>query len=108
MSRARKQLIAFLAAGLLVACVLAGLVSGFADSDPDGLNKVAIDQGFADTEKPHDLADSPLAGYAVKGVDNERLSTGLAGLAGVGITFVVGLGIFATVRLVRRNPEAPA
>ena len=32
---------------LLVALVLAGVVSRFADSDPDGLTKVSEDHGFA-------------------------------------------------------------
>lgn len=96
----------FLAAGLLVALVLAGLVSGYADSDPDGLNKVAIDKGFADTETPHALADSPLAGYGIQGVDNDRASVGLAGVLGVGITFAFGLGLFALVK--RRRPQDAA
>lgn len=95
----------FLAAGLLVALVLAGLVSGFADHNPDGLNRVAIDKGFADTQKAHPLADSPLAGYDVRGVDNQRASVGLAGVIGVGTTFVFGLGLFALVK--RRRPQDP-
>ena len=37
----------------------------------------------ARSEKAHDLDDSPLADYGTKGVDNERLSGGLAGVAGV-------------------------
>lgn len=88
----------FLLAGLLVALVLAGLVSGFASSDPDGLEKVAEDQGFAQTAEEHALAEGPLADYTVRGVDDERLSTGLAGVLGVGITFAFGLGLFALVR----------
>ena len=35
---------------LLVALVLAGVVSRFASGDPDGLTKVSEDHGFADTE----------------------------------------------------------
>jgi cobalt/nickel transport system permease protein len=99
---------AFLLVGLLVALVLAGLASGFASSSPDGLNRVAIDKGFADTEIEHDLADSPVAGYAVENVENERLSTGLAGVLGVGTTFAFGLGLFALVRRGRRaGDDAP-
>ena len=88
----------FLAAGLLVAVGLALVISGFASSSPDGLEKVAEDKGFLDTAKDHLFADSPLADYAVKGVGNERLSTGLSGLIGVLITFGVGWGLFALVR----------
>jgi len=96
----------FLAAGLLVAVGLALVVSGFASSSPDGLEKVARDKGFLDTAKDHLFADSPLADYAVKGVGNERLSTGLSGLIGVLITFGVGWGLFALVRG-RRSGSGP-
>lgn len=88
----------FLLAGLLTALLLAGVVSGFASSDPDGLEKVAEDKGFLDTAEDSALADGPLADYAVSGVDNERLSTGLAGVIGVTITFAFGLGLFALVK----------
>ena len=96
----------FLAAGLLVAVGLALVVSGFASSSPDGLEKVAEEKGFLDTAKDHLFADSPLADYAVKGVGNERLSTGLSGLIGVLITFGVGWGLFALVRG-RRSGSGP-
>jgi hypothetical protein len=95
----------FLLAGLLVALVLAGVVSGFASSNPDGLEKVAEDKGFAETAKDHTLSDSPVADYGVAGVDNERISTGLAGVIGVGITFAFGLGLFTLVR--RRGNAQP-
>jgi cobalt/nickel transport protein len=91
----------FLIAGLLVAVGLALVVSGFASSSPDGLEKVAGDKGFLENAKDHLFADSPLADYAVKGVDNERLSTGLAGLIGVLLTFGIGLALFALVRSMR-------
>ena len=39
---------------LLLALVLAGVVSRFASGDPDGLTKVSEDHGFAHTGKAHD------------------------------------------------------
>lgn len=87
--------------GLLVALVLAGGVSYYASSSPDGLNKVAADKGLDKGQKDHALNDSPLSGYGTKGVDNERLSGGLAGLAGVALTFIIGGGLVLAVR--RRN-----
>ena len=95
----------FLVVGLLVALLLAGVVSGFASSSPDGLEKVAEEQGFADTARDSALAGSPVADYAVSGVEDERLSTGLAGVAGVVVTFAFGLGLFALVRR-RGTPDA--
>ena len=91
----------FVAGGLLVAIGLALLVSGFASGSPDGLNKVAEDHGFAANAKEHLFENGPLAGYAVKGVNGDRLSTGISGLIGVLVTFGVGLALFALLRAVR-------
>lgn len=88
----------FLAIGLLVALLLAGVVSGFASSSPDGLEKVAEDKGFIDTAQDHGLADSPVADYGVAGVENARLSGGLAGVIGVLGTLAVGGGLFVVLR----------
>lgn len=103
-----RRLGVFILAGLLVALALAFFVSPEASSSPDGLEKVAIDQGFAETAEDHDLADGPLADYGVEGVDSERLGTGLAGIVGVLVTFVVMGGLLLLVRLVarRRGPGA--
>jgi hypothetical protein len=90
--------------GMLVALLLAGIVSYYASGSPDGLNRVAIDQGFDKGEKDHALDDSPVAGYALHGVDDERLSGGLAGVAGVGLTFLLGGGLALAVR--RRSAGA--
>ena len=63
---------AFLAAGLVVVLALAFLVSPQASSQPDGLNRVAIDEGFDDTEEVHALDGLPTAGYSVRGVATTR------------------------------------
>ena len=91
----------FLLGGLLVAIGLALLVSGFASSAPDGLNKVAEDHGFATNARQHLFENGPLAGYAVKGVNGDRLSTGISGLIGVLVTFGIGLALFALLRAMR-------
>jgi hypothetical protein len=88
----------FLLVGLVVALFLAGVVSYYASSSPDGLNRVAIDKGIDKHEKDSSTKDSPLAGYSTKGVDNSRLSGGLAGVAGVGITLLIAGGLVYVVR----------
>jgi cobalt/nickel transport protein len=95
----------FLLGGLLVAAGLALFVSGFASGSPDGLEKVAGDKGFLQTARDHPFADGPLADYAVKGIDNERLSTGVSGLIGVLVTFGIGLTLFALVRALRTRRD---
>jgi hypothetical protein len=110
MTTTKTRFAAFVAAGLGVALLLAFFVSPEASSKPDGLNKVAIDEGFADDEKAHGLEDGPLAGYGVEGVDDARLSTGLSGVIGVGATFALAGGAVLALRLVQRRrapvPEA--
>lgn len=107
-TRSRVRSRAFIAGGLLVAVALAVFVSPRASSQPDGLNKVAIDQGFADTEEEHGLGDVPTAGYAVEGVDDDGLSTGLAGLIGVAVTFGVCGGLVLVLRRAQSRGGDPA
>jgi hypothetical protein len=95
----------FLLGGLLVAVGLGLFASGLASGAPDGLNKVAEDKGFAAEARQHLFENGPLAGYAVKGVENERLSTGLSGLIGVLVTFGVGWALFALVRALRSRGQ---
>ncbi|WP_199747633.1 PDGLE domain-containing protein [Actinomadura sp. WAC 06369] len=95
----------FFAGFLIVSLVLAGIVSHYASSSPDGLEKVAADKGIAAQEEEHALAGSPLGDYGVEGVDDGRLSGGLAGLIGVGLTLAAGGGLFWAIR--RRGGGEP-
>jgi hypothetical protein len=106
--RPRLRFGAFVVAGLVVAAALAFFVSPRASSEPDGLNRVAVDEGFADEETNHALDDSPTAGYETRGVDDDRLSTGVAGLIGVGVTFALAGGLLLVVRRAggRRRQQA--
>jgi hypothetical protein len=96
----RARLGAFVAAGLVVAAAVAFFVSPWASSRPDGLIKVAHDQRIDTAVRHHALRGSPTAGYRVRGIDDGRLSKGVAGLLGVGVTFAVAGG---TVLLLRRR-----
>jgi len=101
-----KRLWWFLGIGVVVALAVAGVLSGFASGDPDGLERVSIDEGFDETAADSAVADSPLADYAVEGVGNERLSTGLAGIIGVAITLAVAGALFYGIRLYGRARRA--
>ncbi|MEU8564444.1 energy-coupling factor ABC transporter permease [Streptomyces cyaneofuscatus] len=90
--------------GLVSAFLLAGFVSFYASASPDGLERVAADQGIDEKVEEHGAADSPLADYGVGDIANARLSGGLAGVIGVSATVVVGTGVFWVVR--RRKEES--
>ena len=89
--------------GLVVSLVLAGGVSFYASSQPDGLEKVAGDIGFLDSAKESAVEDGPLAGYGVAGVDNERISGGIAGVIGVASTAAVSFGLFYALRRFKKD-----
>jgi cobalt/nickel transport system permease protein len=95
------------AIGLVTSLVLAGFVSFYASADPDGLEKVAADKGIDKKAEEHAGADSPLADYGVKDVEDARLSGGLAGVIGVGVTVVAGSTVFWAVRRRRTNDASP-
>ena len=86
----RKVSTAWVVLGIaVVALLLAGVVSRFASSDPDGLTKVSEDQGFAHTEKTR---DSLIGDYG-----------SLTGVVGVLVVLGVAGGVAYAVR--RRHPH---
>lgn len=97
---------ALVLAGLLVALILAGFVSHYASSHPDGLEFVATEKGFINTADDHrSSAESPMADYATKGVDNEWLSGAIAGITGTVLVLVIAGGVALLVRRRRADPR---
>ncbi|MFD5451125.1 energy-coupling factor ABC transporter permease [Streptomyces sp. NPDC003470] len=94
--------------GLVASLVLAGFVSFYASANPDGLEKVAADKGIDKKAEEHASADSPLADYGVKDIANTRVSGGLAGVIGVGVTVVAGSAVFWAVRRRRADDNSPS
>lgn len=86
---------------LAVSLAVAGGLSYFASSRPDGLERVAENHGFA--EKAQAPAHPVLPGYTVPGVKG-FLSNSLAGIIGVLATF--GLTLLAT-HFARRKKMKP-
>jgi PDGLE domain len=84
---------------LAVAIAIGTAVSPFASSSPDGLEKVAEEQGFLDRGRTAPVQErAPAAGYAFPGVGNARLATALAGFAGTLAVFLLSAGVVAVVR----------
>ncbi|MEU0476971.1 energy-coupling factor ABC transporter permease [Streptomyces olivaceus] len=94
--------------GLVASLVLAGFVSFYASADPDGLEKVASDKGIDEKAEEHANADSPLADYGVEDIADARVSGGVAGVIGVGVTVVAGSAVFWAVRRRRDDDTSPS
>jgi cobalt/nickel transport protein len=92
--KTKNSLTKFYVGFFFAATILAGVVSYYASSHPDGLEKVAEDKGFLETAKDSAVANSPLADYGITGLDNERLSVGVAGVIGVFATALVAILLF--------------
>lgn len=89
----------FLVVGLLVTLLIAGVGSFYASSHPDGLEYVAGRTGFLDSADEDPVSTgSPFADYGTEGVDNDRLSGGIAGVVGVLLTLLIGGGLFRVLR----------
>jgi cobalt/nickel transport protein len=104
--RATGFFVGFLVAALLIA----GGLSYFASSDPDGLDSVTLDgctvtrtgtgeqldgTCIAQNAQDHALGSGPLADYSVDGAEG---TVGPAGVVGVLATLVVAGGLFRLLR----------
>jgi len=83
-------------AGLVIAALVVIVLAPLASSDPDGLDRVSEDRGFAGESKdaPYEI----LPDYSIPGIDDERATVIIAGLAGVAMVFVLTMAFGAYVR----------
>ncbi|AQA05923.1 hypothetical protein BVC93_30150 [Mycobacterium sp. MS1601] len=111
----QKQGRGFWIAFAVVTLLIAGVVSYFASSHPDGLDSATL-QGcqvvettdgehltgscIAQSATDHTMADSPLADYAVGGAEN---TGGIAGVIGVVVTLAVAGGAFWLIARSRKS-----
>lgn len=108
----------FLAAFAVATLLIAGVVSYFASSSPDGLDATTLrgcevvetgdgeqltGECIAQHADEHRLADSPLADYALGGREG---SGGLAGVVGVLVTVVIAGGGFWLIARPRKDSDA--
>ena len=97
MEARRKSIYIFVFAGLALTVALALIVSPWASSSPDGLEKVAEDKGFIEKAEETNPAwsSSPIPDYAMPGLEEKHpaLATGLAGLTGTIAIFLIAWGL---------------
>ena len=96
--------------GLLVVgigiALLITLFSPLASSEPDGLEKVAENEGFI--AEAHDAPSGVIADYVFPWVDNEDLATVLAGMIGVFIVAAISLAAAFVLWRVRGDRRSTA
>jgi cobalt/nickel transport system permease protein len=80
----------WIAVGLVIALIVV-LISPLANPNPDGLERVAEDKGFINVAE--DPSYEILPDYTVPFIENEALTTILAGLIGVVIVAGIGYGM---------------
>ncbi len=89
-----KNLFPFLLAALGVCLLLATFLAPFASSSPDGLERVAEDQGFLERAEGKQVwKAAPVPDYEMPGVGRSGIATALAGVAGTLIVFGLALGL---------------
>jgi len=97
-----KKFLPFVPAALGVCLLLAVFLAPFASSSPDGLERVAEDQGFLDKAEGGQVwKAAPIPDYEMPGVGGNRTATAVAGVAGTLIVFGLALGLGRL--LVRRS-----
>jgi cobalt/nickel transport protein len=87
----------------LVSLIVAGFLSFYASSHPDGLEKVAEDVGFLETAQDSAVSGSPLADYGVSGLENARISVGASGVIGVIVTGIAAYLIFSIAKRIKKR-----
>jgi len=86
----------------LIVCLLVAVVSPLASSSPDGLERIAEDEGFIGMAQnaPFQL----IADYIFPGIANEAVATVLAGLIGTLFLFGVVYGVAWLIKSRREEP----
>lgn len=82
---------------LLAAVLLALIISPFASSRPDGLERVAEDKGFIEKANARPAVRSPIRDYLMPGIKNEKVATAIAGVLGTLLVFGAAYGLAAVL-----------
>ena len=93
--------------GLGIALIMGGVISLFASSSPDGLERFSIDLfgGEEELEKHtgEGVIESPMPDYVIPGIENETLAASLAGIIGVFAVFILVIALSMLLKNKNRN-----
>ena len=84
--------------GIVIVALVVIVLAPLASSDPDGLERVAEDNGFI--AQAENVVGGLLGDYAIPGIDDPTVSTILSGLLGVAILLAV---VFLLGRVLARR-----
>ncbi len=87
--------------GLVICVIIGGFISLFASGSPDGLERVAEDEGFAEEAEENSFEIMP--DYIIPGIKSETASASLAGIIGVTVMFALAYGLG---KFLRRDNES--
>ncbi|MBM7856002.1 hypothetical protein JOC37_002425 [Desulfohalotomaculum tongense] len=90
MFKSKNQLIS-----LALILLIAGFLSNFASSHPDGLERVAEDLGFISQAAGH---TSVLEDYSLPGIPHSGLAGGLAGILGCTLVFALVFSLSTVIK----------
>jgi len=85
----------------LAICLAVACLAPLASSSPDGLERVAEDEGFLGLGE--DAPYQVIADYVFPGIENEALATILAGIVGTLVLFGVAYGVAWLITLRKRQ-----
>jgi cobalt/nickel transport protein len=95
----KRRLNGFVYIGLGFSLLVALLLSPFASTSPDGLEKVAETKGFLEKGKGWTFwRHAPFSDYSLPWIENEKVSTALSGLIGTLAIFFIAIGIGKAIK----------
>jgi len=100
----KRRMLWFALGSMAAAIALAGLISPFASTSPDGLERVATAKGFIEKgEGDPAWKWMPIPDYALPGIKNGSLATASAGIIGTLAAFGCGYGIARVLKRKRTH-----
>lgn len=103
-SRSSRSRAPWVIAGIAISAVVVVGAALFASGDPDGLERVAEDEGFI--ERAQDALYQLFPDYTIPGIEDPVVTTVLSGLVGVAIVFAL-MWLVGRMLARRRNAGAP-